>query len=85
MGQNFKPVMKASQPLSDAELQYIQNRIYRMAGVIEAAERKLAGLYREAARYGMTDLLEHPDIAAQAWDREVAIEKLKAAARGEAR
>lgn len=73
----------ASRALRDDEIDYVQRRIYRMAGVIEAAERKLAGLYREADRYGMADLLERPEIAAEAWEREVAIARLKAAARGE--
>lgn len=67
----------ATRPMTDAEQVYTYHRMRRLPDVIAAAERKLAGLYREAARYGMDDLLESPKAFSEAWDREVAVAKLE--------
>lgn len=44
--------------MTTSEQQYAYQRMRRMPEMIEATERKLLGLYREARRYGMADLLE---------------------------
>lgn len=64
------------------ELDYEYRRMRRMPEMLEATERKLAGLYREAARYGMTELLESPSAFSEAWDREIIVAKLEAGLRG---
>lgn len=57
---------------------YEAQRIRRMPEMIEATERKLLGLYREAKRYGMDELLESKWAFDQAWDREIQIAKTEA-------
>lgn len=56
---------------------YERRRQRDMADMIDAAERKLAGLYREAARYGMHALLTDKHFTDEAWDHEVRREQLR--------
>lgn len=74
--------MATAAPMSDAAIDYTIRRIHRLPATIEAAERKLAGLYREAQRYGMDELLESHSAFSEAWDRELAVAKLEASLRG---
>lgn len=62
---------------------YEYQRIRRMPDMIESAERKLAGLYREAARYGLNELLTDKSFADEAWDHEVRREQVRATLSGE--
>lgn len=62
---------------------YERRRARDMEAMIEAAERKLAGLYREAKRYGRHDLLTNKMFTDEAWDHEVRREQLRAALNGE--
>lgn len=62
---------------------YEKQRKRRMAIMIDLAERKLAGLYREAARYGREDLLRNRMFTDEAWDHEVRREQLRATLNGE--
>ena len=55
----------------------------RMPEMIEATERKLAGLYREARRYTMSEVLVNPAIVEAAWNREIALAQLRAARLGQ--
>lgn len=59
------------------------DRMRRLPGTIEAAEHRLAGLYREARRYRMDELLTMKSAVNEAWDREVLIAQIEAADRGE--
>ena len=47
--------------LSERRSDYMAYRIRYLPQQIAATERKLATLRREAARYGMTELLEVPE------------------------
>ena len=62
---------------------YERRRQRDMPSMIEAAERKLAGLYREAARYGLNDLLRDKSFSDEAWDHEVRREQMRATLTGE--
>lgn len=62
---------------------YEHRRMKNMPDMIEAAERKLAGLYREAARYRMHDLLADKTFADEAWDHETRREQMRATLSGE--
>lgn len=68
--------------ITDRQLAYEAQRIRRMQEMLESAERKLAGLYREARRYNLSALLEMPSAADAAWERHVLLAKLDAAERG---
>jgi hypothetical protein len=68
-------------PYRERVERYEDNRRYYLPGAIEAAERKLAGLYREASRIS-PDLLEGKSAFNEAWDREIVVAKLEAALRG---
>lgn len=72
-----------AQDATDRLYAYERRRQRDMPELIEAAERKLAGLYREAARYGMTALLKDKTFADEAWDYEVRREQMRAALAGE--
>jgi hypothetical protein len=65
----------------DKQLAYEANRIRRMDEMLENAERKLAGLYREAKRYNLA-LLDMPSAVDAAWERRVLLAKIEAAERG---
>ena len=56
---------------------YECDRKRRMPDMIEATERKLAGLYREAIRYQMDKLLQEPNLINGAWNREVTLAYLE--------
>lgn len=62
---------------------YERRRARDMDAMIDAAERKLAGLYREAKRYGREDLLRNTLFTDEAWDHEVRREQLRATLNGE--
>ena len=62
---------------------YLIRRMRHLPDAIDATERKLAALYAEAAEYRMKDILEKPSAANAAWDREVLLAQVEAAARGE--
>lgn len=55
--------------------QYDQMRL--LPGRIETAERKLVGLYRQAARYGMDEILHNQSLVNEAWDRETMLAYLE--------
>lgn len=59
---------------------YEDQRRYYLPAALEAAERKLAGLYREAARIA-PDLLDGRSAFCEAWDREVMVAKIEARVR----
>lgn len=69
--------------IDDKHLAYEMRRIKRMEEMLENAERKLAGLYRECKRYGLNCYLDTPSANDAAWDRRVLLAKLEAAERGE--
>ena len=69
--------------MTDRQLAYEAHRIRRMEDMLEAAERKLAGLYREARRYQLNAILDMPSANDAAWERRVLLAKLDAAERGE--
>lgn len=62
---------------------YEKQRKRRMAEMIDSAERKLAGLYREAHRYGMDTILRDKSFSDEAWDHEVRREQIRATLSGE--
>lgn len=64
--------------MTDRECERLRLRMYHLPRVIETAERRLQGLYREAKRYRMNDLLRYPALLNDAWDREVETAKLEA-------
>ena len=64
--------------ITDRQLAYEAYRIRRMEEMLENAERKLAGLYREARRYNLSALLDMPSAADAAWERHVLLAKLDA-------
>ena len=66
----------------DRQIAYEAQRIRRMEEMVAATERKLAGLYQEARRYRLNKLLESPCAANAAWDRDILLAKLDAAAEG---
>lgn len=57
---------------------YERSRMTRLPDMITAAERKLEGLYREAARYSMDELLSHKWAHDFAWNAEVEAAKIEA-------
>ena len=59
------------------------DRMKRIPSQIEAAERKVAMLYKEAKRYKMKEVLSRPAAVNSAWDREVLLAQIEAAERGE--
>lgn len=62
---------------------YEHRRMRTMPDLIQATQRKLLGLYREAQRYGRDDLLAHKAAFDNAWETEIQIAKLEAQLRGE--
>lgn len=67
----------------DKQLAYEAQRIRRMEEMLDATERKLAGLYREAQRYGLSRVLDMPSAVDAAWERRVLLAKIEAAQRGQ--
>lgn len=59
--------------LSETDIRRIQYRKWYLPRAIDAAERKLEALYKEAAETGRKDLL--PEDVNRAWDRTVEIAK----------
>lgn len=53
------------------ELRYIEYRQRYLVKQLPATRRKLAGLEREAKRYGMLDLLNDPKHVNRAWDEAI--------------
>jgi hypothetical protein len=53
----------------ERQVAYERQRKNRMAEMLESTERKLAGLYREARRYEMSEILDKPCAADAAWER----------------
>lgn len=53
-------------------------RVRVLPDQIATAERRLRDLYREAASYRMRDLIHHPELINDAWERAVEIAKLEA-------
>jgi hypothetical protein len=41
-----------------AQLRYLESRVRRLPGMLDAARHKVAALENEARRYGMNDLVE---------------------------
>ena len=60
----------------ERQVAYERQRKNRMAEMVESTERKLAGLYREARRYEMTDILNQPCAVDAAWARAVLLKPL---------
>ena len=62
----------------------LERRIRHLPEAIKNTERKLAALYREAEEYRMRDILDQPAEIDGAWEREIAIARLHAAAHRQA-
>ncbi|NVD44370.1 hypothetical protein [Qipengyuania atrilutea] len=57
---------------------YEYHRQRRMAEMVEATERKLLGLYREASRYKMSEVMRKPSLLNEAWEREMMLARIEA-------
>lgn len=64
-------------PIACKKDEALYHRKRRLPEVIEATERKLAGLYREARRYGADEILSNKYHVNAAWDREVLVAELE--------
>lgn len=65
-------------PRADQQERFLYHRVKRLPDMIEATERKLAGLYREARRYKMDEVLTNKHQLNEAWEREILVAMLEA-------
>lgn len=63
--------------MNEKQYRALINRQRRLPGMLQAARQRVVHLEREAARYGMDELLTDPRHLDAAWDREVELAWLR--------
>lgn len=59
------------------QIMALKSRHRRLPGMLQAARRRVIALEREAARYGMHELVSDPRHVNSAWDRALEQDRLR--------